>query len=157
MHSIPLPELSRVTFVANVLWTGVSLACQGQLDSDMMDFRGNSHRGTVSCNDGQGDSLEVAWNEEGVVLLVHEKGERVASVPDLPPALQELAQQAQSGSLSVTAWLWISGAAASPRLRSWPSDGVLGLVNAFCGPPLSPSDQDDEEDQALEILIRGAA
>ena len=149
MHSIPLPELSRETFVANVLWVGVSLACQGQLDSDMMDFRGNSRCGTVSCNDGQGDSFEVAWDEEGVVLLVHEKGERVASVADLPPAVRELAQQALSGSPRVTAWLWISGAAASPRLRSWPSDGVLGLVDAFSGPPLRTSYEDDE-DYALE-------
>jgi hypothetical protein len=148
MQSTPLLDVSRDTFVANVLWIGVGLACQGQLDEDT-DFRGNRRRGTVSCNDGQGDSLEVAWDERGVVLLVHEKGERALGVPELPASLQELAQQAVSGSPRVTAYLWISGSAASPRLRSWPSDGVLGLVDAFFGPPLRTSYEDDE-DYALE-------
>lgn len=40
MQSTPLPDVSRDTFVANVLWIGVGLACQGQLDEDMMAFGG---------------------------------------------------------------------------------------------------------------------
>lgn len=104
-----LAPLSRDSFVANVLWAGVNLACQGALGREM-DFRGNHRRGEVSCDDGQGDNLHVVWDEAGVVALVHEHElpRHVPWEPPPPPPLQglaELAGRELSGLISATGCL----------------------------------------------------
>ena len=138
-----LPALSREAFVANVLWVGVTLACQGPIGGDL-DFCGNRRRGEAHCNNGQGDWLQVLWDQHGVLVLVRDNYERAVPLdPPPPPDLRELVERAMS--TAATGWLWICGDRSSPRLP--PSqDSLLSFVDAFSGPPLMSSD----EDYALE-------
>ena len=135
------PALSRDSFVANALWVGVELACQARLCDSDLNFRGNFHRGTISCNDGQGDSFKVTWDDVGVVVRIYELGERAVEAPPAPNALGAIMQQALMNSLSVTRWLWICGDTASPRLPPSDERSVFVLVEAFCGPSLVTNDE----------------
>jgi hypothetical protein len=153
-----LPPLSRDAFVANVLWIGVNFACQGALGREL-DFRGNHRRGEVSCNDGQGDNLHVLWDEGGVVALVHEHElpRHVPFDPPPPPPLQGLAElggRKLSGLIKATGCLWICGDRSSPRLEPSLPSSLLGILDAFCGPLLISSDEDDALERALWMIAR---
>lgn len=145
----PAEALSRDRFVTNVLWVGVCFACQGQL-GDHLAFSGNHRRGEASGSNG-GDSFDLVWGEEGVVVHVYELGELPVAASPLPSALGRLAQQLPASGVRrrPTRTLWISGDAASPRLPPWPPNEILGLLDAFSGPSLV----DDDEVYALERAL----
>ncbi|MBK6516445.1 MAG: hypothetical protein IPG04_20650 [Polyangiaceae bacterium] len=148
-----LPALRRDSFVANVLWVGVSLLCQGPLGSGL-DFRANARRGKAYCENGQGDELLVLWDEHGVVALVHDDDELPAPLTPPPPSvLQGLMERALSGSVKATGWLWICGDSSSPRLPPKRQDELLGLIDAFCGPPLIINDSPKKE--LFEAIMAG--
>jgi hypothetical protein len=147
----PQRPLRRDSFVANALWAGISFACEGRLSGDL-DFRGNHESGQVSCNDGQGDSFKVLWDEHGVQLVVYELGELpVQMTPSPPPALRGLTE-AVAGGRAATRGLWICGDSSSPRLPLSSGMSLFKLVDAFCGPPLIA----DDEAHRLERDLFGA-
>lgn len=144
-----LPALRRDPFVANVLWVGVCLLCQGTLGRGL-DFRGSLRSGEAYCEDGQGDEILVLWDEQGVLALVVDDDELPAPlIPPPPSALQGLTERALSRSVRATSWLWICGDSPSPRPPPRPEHSLLGLIDYFCGPSLISSDDRDALERAL--------
>ncbi len=164
-----LPALSRDAFVANVLWVGVCCLCQGGL-GDCLEFRGNQRRGEARCNNGQGDHVDVFWDEHGVLALVRDDDRLpvsyYANVPNyrpsvpLPPpppaALQGLTERAGSDLARATAWLWICGDSSSPRIPPAQNNSLLSFIDAFSGPSLIESDEDHALESGLvEAILAG--
>ena len=145
----PQRPLRRDSFVANALWAGISFACEGRLSRDL-DFRGNHESGQVSCNDGQGDSFKVLWDEHGVLLVVYELGELPVPMTPLPPPALRGLTEAVAG--AATRGFWICGDSSSPRLPLSSGMSLFKLIDAFCGPPLIA----DDEAHRLERELFGA-
>lgn len=164
------PRLTRDAFVANVLWVGVCFFCQGQLGSSELDFRGNRLRGEAHCDNGQGDHVDVFWDEHGVLALVRDDDALPVScyakqrgyvpfepLPPPPPAdLRGLIDRARSGLESATGWLWICGDTSSPHVPPAQNNSLLGMMDAFSGPSLIERDEDHALERGLlEAILAG--
>lgn len=155
--SSPLRALHRDSFVANVLWVGICLLCQGAICSEL-DFRGGTQRGEVDCENGLGDLLRVRWDDQGVVALVHHHHEPTARLtPSAPDLIAGLAESALTGFVRPTGWLWICGDSSSPRIPST-RNSLLSLIDAFCGPALVSSEEALSLERGLfEAIVCGPA